>query len=175
MRQSLIPGKLPEDGRIAAVLPAYTDEGDATRILLSTGEEIILRVRTKRALELLAARHSQSLALLRRWGRYHVSGSNAMTLAMTPELVLLPLRVRAPKVRGDTTFGFINVALGEMDLRPADAGLGTELVLPTGQLIPVLWRAATVRRHLLAARLLAHQRRAEATESFFRQLRMMLH
>lgn len=174
MRQSLILRKLPEDGRIAAVLPTYTDEGDATRVLLSTGEEITLRVQTKRTLELLAARHSQSLTLLRRWGRYHVSGSNALTLAMTPELVLLPLRVRTPRVHGDATLGFVNAALGEMEIRPSNQGDGTELLLPTGQSIPVLWRTSTVRRHLLAARLLAHQRRAEATESFFRQLRHML-
>ena len=173
MRQSLIREKIPEDRRIAALLPTYTEEGDATRVLLSTGEEVILAVRTKRALELLAARHSQNLALLRSWGRCHVSGMNALTLAMTPELVLLPLRVRAPRVRGDATFGFVNVALGEMRLRPA--GVGTELTLPSGRAIHVLWRAATVRRHLLAARLLAHQRRAEATETFLSQLRVMLH
>ncbi|BEU86667.1 hypothetical protein TAMA11512_01310 [Selenomonas sp. TAMA-11512] len=171
MRKALVSEMLPEDGRITAILPAYTEKGDATRILLSTGEEVLLAVRTKRALELLAARHCQSLELLRRWGRRHVNGMNGLALAMAPELVLLPLRVRAPRVRGDATLGFINVALGEVRLRPVE--MGTELILPTGQPIRSLWQAATVRRHLLSARLLAHQREAEAAAVFFRRFRGM--
>ena len=158
---------LPEDGRIAALLPTYTSEGDATRLLLVTGEEVLLGVRRRRVLEVLAARHCQSLVLLRQWGGHRVSGKNALALAMAPELVLLPLRVRIPKVRGDATLGFINVALGDVELHPTEAG--TELLLPSGQRLASLWQLTTVRRHLIAARLLAHQKSDEVTRIFFRR------
>ena len=58
---------LPKDVEIAALLPAYTQEGDVTRILLTNGTELVYRRTMRSTLAKLARRRCKDVTLLRRW------------------------------------------------------------------------------------------------------------
>ena len=57
---------LPKDAEIAALLPAYTNEGDITRILLTNGTELVYRRTMRSTLANLARRRCKDVTLLRR-------------------------------------------------------------------------------------------------------------
>ncbi len=139
---------IPQDREIAALLPEYTPEGDATRILLTDGTERLYPRTLRATLRTIACRRCQDIALLRRWaGRYtHRTINNP--IAASADLVLAPVKTRLPRVAGDAAMAHVNVAALRAS---APAGTRSVIALAGGASVPALWSEKTTRAHLAAA------------------------
>ena len=145
---------LPDDWEIEAALPEYVDgEGDAVRLLLADGTEQLVRARLRTVLECLARRHCQALPLLR-------------ALAMAAELVLVPFRVRRPRLKGDAAMGVVNA----MHARLTRSEEAAEVELSCGRRIRALWGRDTLAAHLRAAEILRQDLEAQAEAAVLRRL-----
>ena len=91
---------LPNDVEIAALLPAYTNEGDITRILLTNGTELVYRRTMRSTLAKLARRRCKDVTLLRRWASRYTHRALNNPIAASSDLVLVPVKTRRPRVEG---------------------------------------------------------------------------
>ena len=162
---------LPKDWEIAAILPVYTATGDCTKIVLCDGRVTILPLRLKAVLQMLARLHCKTLPLLRAWGAKQTGIKNGTPLAIDPELVLLPFRVREPRVAGDNTMGCVNMAcIEQVEIHEADADAQTVICLPGGRRIRVCWHQETMRHHWRAAKLVEGVVQGRAKDSVVRRI-----
>ncbi len=102
--------QLPADSEILALVPEYTDCGNSVRLYLADGREILIAGTLRAVLRALARRRCKDLGLLRAYAARYTQRRFANPLAVSPDLVLAPLRTRAPKIPGDPTQGLVNVA-----------------------------------------------------------------
>ncbi|MGB3934046.1 MAG: hypothetical protein WBL73_10185, partial [bacterium] len=94
-------------GRLAALRPVYTPAGDATEIILDTGE-IIQEGRGIRSVRRALARlYAIDLAAAREYYRKLLGQANAIPLPFSAHLVLCPVKMRRPRCRGDFTLGYL--------------------------------------------------------------------
>ncbi len=178
--------QLPADREILALVPEYTECGNSVRLYLADGRECLVAGTLRALLRALARRRCKDLGLLRAYAARYTQRRFANPLAVSADLVLAPLRTRAPKIPGDPTQGLVNVAApirladdGPAPAKPAakdrrGTSPGTEprpaIELPGGRRIPLEWTAATVRRHLADARSLHADLVREQQESLLRRL-----
>lgn len=174
---------LPKDRDIAAILPLYTQRGDCTCLYLRSGSRRIYNVKVRAVLEALAHRRCKDVARLRAWSCRRTAQKLWAPLPVGVEMVLAPFKVRRPRVHGDETVGCVNVSQVQEVAAPLVA-VGTEnraekksrqsraalLALRSGVRIPVLWSAATTRKHLQAARLIHSVLLNELDEVFLHRL-----
>ena len=111
--------QLPLDSEIRALVPEYPDCGNAVRLFLTGGREMLIGGTLRAVLRALARRRCKDLGLLRAYAARYTQRRFANPLAVSPDLVLAPLRTREPKIPGDPTQGLVNVAA---PIRLADAG-----------------------------------------------------
>lgn len=103
------PYPILEESRIGAILPEYGPTGDGVRIVVVGGPDIRLEVQLKTVLRRLAAVHGRTLPALREAVSRQILKKTGLPLAISSSLVLLPLKVRRPRVARDPTEGFFNV------------------------------------------------------------------
>lgn len=152
---------LPEDYEIEALIPCYTEAGDEVRVYLRDGTIRSFPVRMKAMLKALAARHAKSLTLLRAHARREGKGRQSLPLAIGTSLILLPCKMRRPRIAGDETMGCINAAIAaRVEKREQGEELRSVVHLATGREIPLLWSAKTAEQHFRAARLLYYEEAA---------------
>ncbi|SDF79254.1 hypothetical protein [Sporolituus thermophilus] len=147
--------RYPPPDAIAAILPEYTTCGDRTVILTTDGAAHPTGARVRTVLVRLARSLAADLAALRHYSA-RTTGRGIMTpLPLAPDLVLLPIKVRTPRVAKDPCTGYLNLqavtAVRENKTGPFPA----TVTLQGGASVPVLWTAATVRKQLQYARLAA--------------------
>lgn len=146
---------LPAYARIAAILPCYTATGDNTVIVSTDGTTTSLASRIRTVICRLARSRAVDLRSLRASTRAATERKNLEPLPLAPGLVLVPLKVRQPRVAGDTTTGYVNLhavtAVCVCKTKPYQA----TVTLSGKTELPQLWTAATVHRQLALARLAA--------------------
>ena len=146
---------LPAPRQIAAIIPYYGLAGDSTRIITRDGGIVTLTSRIRTVIRHLAQSRVVDLAALKTKARLATARQNLSPLPLAPELVLVPLKVRRPRVAGDITTGYINMyaisAVKANRHRPYQA----TLILAGTTELPVIWTVATVQRQLALARLAA--------------------
>lgn len=135
---------LPENHEIDALVPEYTDEGDATHIYLRDGRDFLVPTTLRTTLKNLFSRSCRDLPRLRAWTAQRTHQRQNNPLPLDEDLVLCPFKVREPRVRGDVCMCCINVASG-VTLAPGTASV---LVTPGGHEIPTLWSRTTAQRHI---------------------------
>ena len=145
--------KLPRYDCIAAMIPTYTLEGDATTVIATNGSQqeisrllrtVLLRLARSRSMDLVALKAKTALA---------TEKSILQPLPLAPGLVLCPLKVRHPLVPGDTTTGYINFYSIIDVMKNHTAPYQSTVKLVGGTEIPIIWTVATVKQHLQQARL----------------------
>lgn len=142
---------LPIDQEIAALIPCYTATGDSTRVLTASGLTLTLPVRPRAVLNRIA-----DLAALRHITSLKTQRFILQPLPLAPHLLLIPVKVRTPRVTGDTCTGYINyyAVLGAKPCQ--DPPVHTVLTLTGGHRIGTLWTPVTINRYLQLARLTAY-------------------
>jgi hypothetical protein len=142
---------LPKDNAIEALVPLYTPRGDSTRICLTGGGEIIFQKSISSIISKLAKRHSINLILLRASAQDLLGQKESPPLLFSDELLLVPLKMRKPRAKGDSSFGYLNYrALA------ATTAAQKETLIETASrhLLHILWSIETTESHLRSARLL---------------------
>ena len=132
--------------RVAAWIPTYTDTGDVVRTYFTDGTIRDLPYRIRTVIDHVAAHYGTSPDLLR---RRHTQARRLWLPLPLGDTVLVPLRVRPPRIMRDATVGYVNLR----HIRDCHASVGeapTRLILSCAE-IPVYWQRATVCRHIEAA------------------------
>lgn len=150
----LLPFPISLD-RVAALLPSYSEQGDCSTIITTDGEKFTEPVRIKTLIRRLAYAQAADLTALRSHAAKVTNKSLFQPLPLTAHLLLLPVKVRQPRVPGDTCTGYVNYhAIGSVE-PSQETACSTVIVLKGGAVVSVLWTAITVRRHIQFAKLAA--------------------
>lgn len=155
---------LPPSSEIAAILPEYSSSGDTVMILTRSGIKIPAGLRIKSVLQRLARSHNIDLTLLRENTGKLLGKSIQHPLKICPELLLVPVKVRKPKIAGDPSTGYINYfAVKDLNtLRNSPSGSAVRLF--SGQTISILWSPSTLKRSMKQAEMLLSPRPQEQRE-----------
>lgn len=162
------PLPIPQD--IAALIPCYTEKGDCTRLLTTNGSTLSLPVRSRAVLHRLARSRATDLAALRHITALKTQRSILQPLPLAPSLLLIPVKVRTPRITGDTCTGYCNYYAVTAVFPCGDHPTHTTLTLTGGHSITALWAPATIRRYMQLARLTActpHYAHVQETEAFY--------
>ena len=170
---------LPKDIEIAALLPAYTQEGDVTRILLTNGTELVYRRTIRSTLAKLARRRCKDVALLRRWASRYTHRTLNNPIAASSDLVLVPVKTRRPRIEGDVTMAHVNVVAiagdtfrqhGSCPQTETPGQTPTLISLTGGKTLPVLWSKKTTLAHIREARHICAELVREEEEAVLRRI-----
>ncbi|TWH45256.1 hypothetical protein [Sporomusa sp. KB1] len=146
---------LPAHTQIAAIVPCYNTSGDSTTVFSIDGSATILASRVRAVIQRLAKSRAIDLAALRKHIRSLTERTNLEPLPLAPGLVLVPVKVRLPRIAGDVTTGYINFHAIDNICASTKKPFQTTITLSGKTEIPVLWTTATVSRQLALARLAA--------------------
>lgn len=143
---------------IAALLPEYTGAGDHTLLYTAAGDKIATAQRPATFIRRLARTWAVDLTALKKQTALTTQRAILQPLPICPTLTLVPVKVRLPRIPGDTSIGYINVhcVTGlnacQPTNRPADPK--TLICLQGGTAVSCLWTSATIQKALQQARLL---------------------
>ncbi|WP_425058519.1 hypothetical protein SCACP_31760 [Sporomusa carbonis] len=146
---------LPAPARIAAIVPRYSACGDSTVIFSNDGNATILKSRIRAVIRRLAQCGAVDLAALKTKTRAATQRAILEPLPLAPGLILVPVKVRQPRVAGDVTTGYVNFHAVTTVCSNKNKPYQATVQLAGKTEIPVLWTAATVNRQLTLARLAA--------------------
>ena len=166
---------LPKDVEIAALLPAYTQDGDVTRILLTNGTELVYRRTIRSTLAKLTRRRCKDVTLLRRWASRYTHRALNNPIAASADLVLVPIKARRPRIEGDAAMAHVNVvAISGDTFRQRDGDScgkkSTMISLSGGKKLPVLWSEKTTLAHIREARHICAELVREEEEAVLRRI-----
>ena len=147
---------LPAQEDIAALIPSYTTKGDCTTLLTRDGETRLIALRLRTILSRLARARATDLAMLKRHSTASTRRSILQPLPLSPELLLFPVKVRVPRIAGDTCTGYINYHTVAQVLACIEKPAHSRIILIGGQSVQALWTTATVNRYLQLAQLAAY-------------------
>ena len=137
---------LPISREIAAIVPEYTKCGDCAFVYERGRKKRPLPVKLAAVFDHLRIRQCTDLCLLRQWAEGYTHQKNWVPLAFSWELVLVPFKIRRPRISGDGAAGYFNFEQIE-DLLLVEGQ--TMLRLKDGKTFPLLWTMATAQQHLL--------------------------
>lgn len=146
---------LPAHSRIAALVPCYSASGDTTTVFAADGSVTVLTSRIRAVIQRLAKSRAVDLAALRAKTRAVTKRTNLEPLPLAPGLVLVPVKVRLPRVAGDATTGYINFHAVTQVAANTNKPYQATITLSGKTEIPVLWTTTTIDRQLALARLAA--------------------
>lgn len=151
---------LPAAESITAIFPEYTTAGDHTVIYLCTGKQLTGKNRVTTIIRKLANARAIDLYTLKKQTAAVTQRSILQPLPLTPGLILVPVKIRTPRLPGDSSTGYFNYrAVTGVSSCPADGPPDCKAVihLAGGLALPCLWTAATIRKYMQYACLTACQ------------------
>lgn len=159
----------PKNREIDALVPEYTEKGDATHVYLRDGSDYVIDVTLKTVLRFLAYRSCRDICRLREWSAEHTHKRLNNPLPLDEELVLMPYRARHPRVAGDAIMGCVNAAAG-VSLKEDE---GTLLLTAGGHKLRSLWKPETTQEHLDRAFSICRELLEILDEKILRRLKMV--
>ena len=148
---------LPQTNTIAAILPQYTTAGATTAIVTTDGQTVSSKLRHKSVLHRLAAIHAIDIVNLRRNVRRATGRAIHQPLPLTSKALFVPVKVRKPKIAGDTCTGYLNYySVKDIHVRETDQRYST-VELAGGAAIDVLWSFKTLKSCMNNAKLASHE------------------
>ena len=145
---------LPFPEKIAALLPHYTPNGDATLLYTCDGQELVVPRRLQAVLKNIARNLATDLGALKQLSRRHTKKVIFQPLPITPRLLLFPVKSRTARISGDGCTGYINY-YAVQNIKTCN-GKSTNILLTCDKIVPVLWSTETVQRHLQFCKLVAN-------------------
>lgn len=141
---------LPNNRQIVAIVPVYTKNGDESMVLTCNGQTLSLSLKAATIVRRLANRHTIDLCSLKNKTAKITRSTIWQPLVLAPDLVLVPVKIRKPKISGDTTGGYINfTAIQKIE----SAEIGSVLSLAGNHHVQTLWKRTTLYEHLQKAHL----------------------
>ena len=144
---------LPIHEEIAAIIPCYTVSGDNTMIITMKGDRQIINTRIRTVINRLARNYCTDLVALKQKAMCTTAHTLLQPLPITPGLVLCPIKLRTPRIPGDTSTGYINFHAVRTIISVQQQPYQSLIKLIGGTDLPSLWQASTVKKHLQDARL----------------------
>lgn len=145
--------QIPSYHHIAAIIPHYTSSGDTTTIITVDGKQTSTNTRIRTVLRRLAHSRAADLTALKQRTASSTGRVILQPLPLAPGLVLCPVKIRIPRVTGDTSTGYVNFHAVKSVAENADFSYQAIVKLTGGTNIPVLWTRDTVKKHLQSARI----------------------
>lgn len=160
---------LPDNSKIAAILPQYTDSGDQTLLFFTDGMQVPINLKVATIVRRLANRETIDLSSLKNKTAKLTKCALWHPLVLAPDLVLVPIKIRKPKISGDVTSGYINL---HHILAVQKTFENTCIQLVGNHEIKSLWKIATVHEHIQRAQLalLAMNKQNIVLENFAKYL-----
>lgn len=146
---------LAQPDTIQALLPSYTEQGDCTIIIRADGTRTTWNVRLRAALSRLARSQATDLTALKHNCSQTTNRSILQPLPLAPGLVLFPVKVRIPRIKGDITTGYINLPAVAKVTAGSNQPHQALICLSCGQQVPIIWKTSTVHKQIQLARLAA--------------------
>ncbi len=141
-------------GSIAALEPCYgKDGGNATRVYTRQGEIYLVERRLKTALKNLACHYGADTAALRKNYGEAFNTSHDTPLALSQDLVLVPLKKLKPLTEKDGATCYVNVSSVKKVLPLDEDDYKCSLDLEGGKKLPLLFTAGAVEKRLKMGRL----------------------
>lgn len=144
---------LPRPRQIAAILPCYQDYGDCTTVITATGIHLTLLKKVRTVIHQLARAQAIDLRALKQQTCAATGKIILQPLPLASGLLLVPLKVRQPRVNGDPCSGYVNFYAVTGVAANHCAPYQATLSLTGGATVNVLWTTRTVNKYLQAARL----------------------
>lgn len=145
--------QLPMNEEIAAIIPCYTASGDTTVIITTQGDRQLINTRIRTVINRLARSHCTDLVALKQKAMCATAHTLLQPLPIAPGLVLCPIKLRIPRIPGDTSTGYINFHAVRAIICAKQKPYQSIIKLTGGKELPALWQASTVKKHLQDARL----------------------
>ena len=143
--------QIPQYNNIAAILPCYQTSGDLTTIITIDGESVTGGLRIRTIIKQLAKSRATDLVALKKHTSHMIDQILLQPLPLEPGLTLFSVKVRKPRLPGDTSTGYINLhAVTDISQNHAAQ---TIIKLSGGTHVSALWSVATVKKHMQSARL----------------------
>lgn len=100
---------LDDKQRIAALVPFYEkDLGNVTKLLLASGQEVLCPHSIDSTLRALCSYYALHLRLIRRKQQSLLNCKYYTPLPIHKELLLFPIKTRVPKIKNDSSIGYVN-------------------------------------------------------------------
>lgn len=143
---------LPENNQILAIVPIYTATGEQTKLYTKSEQNFMYDVKSPTLIKHLAARQAVDLYYLKAKAAKLTKTALCQPLVLSPDLLLVPVKFRKPKVIRDSTIGYFNFHEIECSFNLTNT---TFIGFKNGLSLPVLWTKQTVDNHLQKAHLTA--------------------
>lgn len=139
--------------QLAALVPCYGPAGDTTVMISRTGEVCTQETGLRTVLRRLLRQKAVDLQALRLKTAQPGIRPMLQPLPLSSNLLLCPLKLRLPKIPGDICTGYVNAHTVEKVGNLHSPPYHSRLRLSGGSILPVIWKADTVNRHLHTAKL----------------------
>ncbi|MDU4961104.1 MAG: hypothetical protein E6X17_10660 [Sporomusaceae bacterium] len=147
-------GIVPPPETLAAILPDYSPAGDCTTLIMADGSKARSAVAIRSIIRRLARERAIDLTALKQQTERATGQRMLHILPLADNLVLVPLKVRIPRVGRDNCTGYVNACCVDGVGRAAAPPYKAAVLLRAGGTIDSLWNAATIERYLRDVRLL---------------------
>ncbi len=136
---------LETERTIEALVPVYTEQGDCTHVFMADGRQRTFPMTVDAVLARLAKKHHRQLAAMRLAARGMLGYRDSPPLHFHSGLLLVALKMRKPRVKGDASRGYLNLAVYKTAV--PDGGQ-TLVTMCSGRKFASLWSAKTTLAHL---------------------------
>ncbi|CUH94452.1 hypothetical protein P22_0518 [Propionispora sp. 2/2-37] len=143
---------------ITAIFPKYTATGDHTVIYLCSGKQLTGKTRVATVIRKLANARAIDLYTLKKQTAAITQRSILQPLPLTPSLILVPVKIRIPRLPGDSSTGYFNYrAVTGVSPGPEDGPPDCKAVihLTGGLTLPCVWTVRTIKKYMQYACLTA--------------------
>ncbi len=128
--------------QVIAIRPIYSDEGDVSEIIARSGEVLLDRRKIRSVLKGLLHSYGLDIKYQRRLIRERLQRKSVMPCFLSPERVLIPLKMRRAIVAGDCVYGYVDVS-SIKDI-PSGGKRNCVLLLTNGIILEIMSSKTTV-------------------------------
>lgn len=131
---------------VAGLVPVYEPSlGNVTRLVTAAGDTAIIKRTVKSVLRRVARHYGVDLRALKAKYAGVIGHYKGIPLPMTPELILISVKVREPLVRGDGCLAYLNLRC----IKSYRCGNpGVDILLKNGISLKGLCTVATFKKHM---------------------------
>lgn len=145
--------KLPVISLVSAILPIYTLQGDSTKLILNSGDSIIINKPLHSVITIYADQRSIDLRTLRKNIQKSVYKKNMLPLPLANNAVFFQAKTRTPRIKRDACNSYINVYQFVNARQSTNPEYSSEVLLKHNIRINCLWSAGCIKQHALQAKL----------------------
>ncbi len=138
--------------RIVAIVPIYTQTGDATMVVLNNGKELTISKTIDSCLKQIWRIYSFDWQAYRKEYRTLLNQRNLLPWPADFYRMFAPLKLRQPLISGDAAYGYVAIeAVEEVGQAEPTQAARTYIHLKCGYRLDVYLEPREVHRHLQAA------------------------